>query len=508
MALAAAGLTVVAAGGAFVGLRSDGGSAARVRHRQFAGSVETPDGTGATADSGSTVPDGAPDSTAPGAAGAGAAVGRPGPTASGGTTGGPTSTAGDSRTGEAESTSPSAGHPTTSATRPSGAGRGSAPSSPATAAARWGLLPQAPIGGRSGHTAVWTGREMVIWGGASDFDSDPLTDGAAFDPAGHTWRKLPAAPLSPRFDAQAVWTGGEMIVFGGSSIDGEILADGAAWDAAANRWRALPASPLGARDGAVVAWAGDRLVVWGGATAPPDDAPDTASSGDTPEPPGDEMKNDGAAYVPATDSWVPVPAAPIPARSDADSAWTGTRLIVSGGYHEGDDDDRTDGAALDPVSGSWSPIATRPSPGSCGGGSDCAGIWTGTVALFPVSGVAYDPAGDRWSAMAPAPTPDGPAPGEPAVWTGRRFMTWGISGADADDASGDSGDAAAGGGDGPPPTHGAMYDPAANRWQPFVAGPLSSRVSHTAVWTGQEMLIWGGTSGETPLADGAAYRPE
>ena len=53
-----------------------------------------------------------------------------------------------------------------------------------------------------------------------------------------------------------------------------------------------------------------------------------------------------------------------------------------------------------------------------------------------------------------------------------------------------------------------MYDPAANRWQTFAAGPLSSRVLHTAVWTGQEMLVWGGTSGETALADGAAYRPE
>jgi hypothetical protein len=48
----------------------------------------------------------------------------------------------------------------------------------------------------------------------------------------------------------------------------------------------------------------------------------------------------------------------------------------------------------------------------------------------------------------------------------------------------------------------------ANRWVTFDAGPLSSRVSHTAVWTGQEMLVWAGTSGETPLADGAAYRPE
>jgi len=499
MALAAAVLTVAAAGGAFVGLRPGGGDDGRVRHRQFAGSVEDPGETRVTAGSGSTEPGAVPGPTGTPAAGAsattGGAQGAPasGP-ASTGATGGSTGTAGGA--GGVGSTPSSAGHPSTSPTGPPGAGRGSAPSSPATTAAPgWGLLPKAPIDGRAGHNAIWTGREMVIWGGATDFDADPVTDGAAFDAATRTWRKLPAAPIAPRFDARAFWTGQEMIIYGGGSVEGVALGDGAAWDAATNRWQALPPSPIGARDGAVVAWAGDRLVVWGGSTVLPDNAPDGAET---------EMKNDGAAYVPATNRWVPVAAAPIPARSAADSVWTGTRLVISGGYHEGDDDDRTDGAALDPVSGAWSPIAVRPSPGSCGGGSACAGIWTGKVALFPVSGVSYDPAADRWSAMAAAPIPDGPAPGEPSVWSGRQFLTWGISGADSDNPSGDAG----GGEQGPPPTHGAAYDPVANHWQPFVAGPLSSRVQHTAVWTGQEMLIWGGTGGETPLSDGAGYRPE
>ncbi len=93
------------------------------------------------------------------------------------------------------------------------------------------------------------------------------------------------------------------------------------------------------------------------------------------------MRNDGAAYVPATNSWVPSAAAPIPPRSGAQSVWTGSRLVVTGG--EGDDDDRTDGAAFDPVSGAWSPIAARPQPGSCGGDTACSGLWTGRVASVP-----------------------------------------------------------------------------------------------------------------------------
>ena len=490
VAVAAAVLVAMAAGGIFVSLRPDGGSDGRVRHGRFSGALE---GSGDDASAGvdATVPGG---TGAPG--GPGGTAGAPTKGAPGATASGPGSTTGDSTSTSLGSTpgavnAPETG-PSTATSAPS-SGRGATPPPKAADLAGWGLLPKAPVGGRAAHTAIWTGQEMVIWGGSTDFDSDPFTDGAAFNPATRAWRMVPAAPLSPRFDARAFWTGREMIIYGGTSTEGVILGDGAAWDPAANRWRALPASPLGPRDGSVVAWAGDRLVVWGGATVLPDDAPEDAEA---------EVKNDGAAYVPATDGWFPVPAAPIVARTGADSVWTGTRFIVTGGYHEGDDDDRVDGAAFDPVSGEWTPIADRPTPGSCGGGAACEGVWTGKIALFLVSGVAYDPAANRWSPMAPAPTRDGPAPGEPVVWTGERLISWGINAEDTDDTA-DS-DAS----DEPPPVRGGAYDPVADRWQTFAAGPLSSRVIHTAVWTGQEMLVWGGTSGDAALGDGAAYRPE
>ncbi|MCA1845270.1 MAG: hypothetical protein LC792_19175, partial [Actinobacteria bacterium] len=344
-----------------------------------------------------------------------------------------------------------------------------------------------------------------------DYDSDPLLDGAAFDPATRTWRAVAPAPLSPRLNAAVFWAGREMIVFGGTTIEQDTLADGAAWDPATNVWRKLPASPLGPRDSAVTAWAGDRLVVWGGSTVQPPSA-STASSGDTPAPPGAETQhNDGAAYVPATNSWVTVAAAPMPPRTGAEAVWTGSRLVISGGHHEGDDDDRSDGAALDPVSGAWSTIAARPAGASCGGANACNGYWTGTVALFPASGMAYNPTANRWSAMADFPGDNGPAPGEPAVWTGRRLLSWGISGGSgADDSSTDDTTDDTTGPDGDAAPAGGVYDPVTNQWQPFATGPLSSRNLDTAVWTGQEMLIWGGvdTMGDTTLADGAAFRPE
>ena len=67
---------------------------------------------------------------------------------------------------------------------------------------------------RSGHQAVWTGDEMLVFGGRNA--GGDLADGAAYRPATGTWRPLSVAgsPLA-RHDATEVWTGSELLVFGG-----------------------------------------------------------------------------------------------------------------------------------------------------------------------------------------------------------------------------------------------------------------------------------------------------
>ena len=67
---------------------------------------------------------------------------------------------------------------------------------------------------RESHTAVWTGTEMIVWGGiAAGVETDT---GARYDPSGDTWTSISTtgAP-SARTDHTAVWTGTEMIVWGG-----------------------------------------------------------------------------------------------------------------------------------------------------------------------------------------------------------------------------------------------------------------------------------------------------
>src|SRR5437773_5961083 len=71
--------------------------------------------------------------------------------------------------------------------------------------------------GRSGHTAVWTGREMIVWGGSPNDGNTVLNTGARYNPATDSWTptSITNAPAG-RYYHTAVWTGSEMIVWGGS----------------------------------------------------------------------------------------------------------------------------------------------------------------------------------------------------------------------------------------------------------------------------------------------------
>ena len=57
---------------------------------------------------------------------------------------------------------------------------------------------------------VWTGKRLLIWDGDT---ASP--EGLAYDPRGNRWSRLPSAPLKGREGAVAVWTGTQCIVFGG-----------------------------------------------------------------------------------------------------------------------------------------------------------------------------------------------------------------------------------------------------------------------------------------------------
>jgi hypothetical protein len=117
--------------------------------------------------------------------------------------------------------------------------------------------------GRSGHSAIWTGQKMLVWGGQGG--GNFLADGAAYDPVADAWSPIPVnnGPTA-RSAHTALWTGQEMLVFGGEAYSGT-LADGAAYDPGTGKWRALggTGNPQ-ARSSATAAWTGSVLLVFGG----------------------------------------------------------------------------------------------------------------------------------------------------------------------------------------------------------------------------------------------------
>lgn len=124
---------------------------------------------------------------------------------------------------------------------------------------------------RSFATAVWTGAEVIVWGGCDGrMGACPnmFSDGAIYDPSQNQWRAMSSvgAP-SPRYQHTAVWTGAEMIVFGGATqgSDAGRVNSGGIYDPVSDSWRTttLSGAPSERCDHAA-AWIGNRMAIWGG----------------------------------------------------------------------------------------------------------------------------------------------------------------------------------------------------------------------------------------------------
>lgn len=126
-----------------------------------------------------------------------------------------------------------------------------------------------PLLPRLGPSGVWTGSEMVIWGGGHPQIPNGVSfgDGARFDPSSSEWTKLAPAPLTARSGHVGVWTGSQTFVWGGSDEAGKLLTDGALYDPATDSWSFVPNSPDGSgRGGAKALWIDGHVVIAGGST--------------------------------------------------------------------------------------------------------------------------------------------------------------------------------------------------------------------------------------------------
>ena len=121
------------------------------------------------------------------------------------------------------------------------------------------------------HAAVWTGSEMIIWGGIVPFNIDPASftnTGGKYDPSTDSWTATTTmrAPTGRELPT-AVWTGSEMIVWGGYSYDGidHYWNTGGRYNPVTDSWVATSTTnaPDG-RESHTAVWTGSAMIVWGG----------------------------------------------------------------------------------------------------------------------------------------------------------------------------------------------------------------------------------------------------
>jgi hypothetical protein len=352
----------------------------------------------------------------------------------------------------------------------------------------WRQINPAPIPAASGMAAAWTGRQLVVWGGQSgDGHRQGAAAGAAYDPGSDRWAVLPPAPVAGRVGTSAVWTGREVLFWGGQAGQDATFADGAAYDPATRRWRALPAAPIGPRTGHQAVWTGREMIVWGG-------YPTCCAI--------DSVIHDkaAAAYDPAADRWRRIADVPALWSGDDGTAVTvvdGDRPLVWRRGHLG---------VYDPATDQWSDIPGALPPPEPAPGEARAPSTTGDPAAV---GIAADgevftwtggPTG-RLDGLAYRPSPAAAAaPGATGAW--RRTAPF----------DGQYGAAVTAGGPG------RIYAAAGqsarvleyligdDRWEELPLPPIPTRSAATLVWTGSELLFWGGVGDEGPEMDGAAWR--
>ncbi|MCP4680125.1 MAG: hypothetical protein GY854_32455 [Deltaproteobacteria bacterium] len=225
-----------------------------------------------------------------------------------------------------------------------------------------------------------------------------------------------------------------------------------------------PTAPSGSVEDHTAIWADttEEFIVWGG---------------------GYPITDYGAAWH-ATNGWRALPDTNAPsARAMHTTVWTGTEMIIWGGGDDGMDT----GGRYNPSNNQWQSTSTGTNcPYSRTGhtaiwNGDRMIIWGGVYSDWEWNdGGMYNPTDNTWQAMSTSGAPHA-REAHTAIWTGTEMIIWG--GLYIDGTTGDRSEFNTGG----------HYNPATNTWKPTIAtNAPQGRYRHVAVWTGEEMIVWGG----------------
>jgi hypothetical protein len=344
---------------------------------------------------------------------------------------------------------------------------------PIAAGTPWKRLAKAPIAGRVGAGVVWTGTEMVVWGGVDPRRDRPdLADGAAYNPRTGTWRKLAPAPTGMHGVVEsAVWTGTKAFFWTADWTSGDEGRAAALYDPRTNTWRSLPRGPLGGRQMSSTIWTGTEALILSGVT------------GDGfPEPVG-------GAIDPNTGRWRLFPALNRLTGLAVGSVWSGHEAYLMGdryqctGEHSRCENPRPVFLEYEPEHDRLRTLSLDGAPGA----HLWPLAWAAGRVLFTDSYdedrlVSYAPSSRRWAEGARRQCRHQRGYwGEQSAWIEGRFVVGCARRAVQ------------------------IYASRSDSWRTIrtTRSPLSSdRAGSAIVWTGEELIVWSGTLNrrENPMA--------
>jgi hypothetical protein len=225
-------------------------------------------------------------------------------------------------------------------------------------------LPPLPLAPRGNAAILWSGSQIVVWGGDDESASnDPaFVDGAVYSPSTGGWRVMSPSPL-PATTATPI---------GVATSDGVVFVRDRAtaeWQPATDTWRPLPDAPGKVSDLTAV---GSLLV----------------------------SVSANAALDLASGSWRTLPAQPLELQRVA-AASTGRELVAFGATNALFTS--AAGMAFDPSTGQWRRL---PDPGPSLGAAALAASWDGqrvVVANYDMVAYAFDPTDDSWHRLPDIP---------------------------------------------------------------------------------------------------------
>jgi len=324
---------------------------------------------------------------------------------------------------------------------------------------------------RNGHASVWSGSEMIIWGGEVSGNTY-LQTGGSLNPISDTWSEVTPldAPLA-RSSSSYIWSGSEMIIWGGVTASG-LTNSGGAYKASNQLWRNISSvgSPSG-RYGHATEWTGSKMLVWGGRN----------NTG---------LLNDCFVYDPSTDVWqgiiinnnkpnVRYLSSLVVVNSNKVILWGG--VGVNGALGSGAvlslNNGTPDSSAYVSTSMTGSPFARRGHTALSTG--DKMLIWGGGKSQSQLysDGFIYNPVDDTWASISNVNAPSA-RENHSSVWTGKEMLI--IAGRGVSGVLSDS----------------YAYNPKTDSWRQL-EGSVGNRFNSTAVWTGKYVIIFGGEDGQS-----------